>query len=285
MALDPQALKDWVFDERRQTYSDRDTLLYALSLGFGADPLDAKELPFVYEQNLRAVPTMAAVLCHLGSWIGDPRTGATRAKVVHGEQRMTFHTPLPPAGSLVARSRVLGVEDKGADKGALVHVERAISDADSGQPLITIVHTSFCRADGGFGSSFGPALDLHTLPSRAPDLVVDTTTRADAALLYRLNVDRNPLHADPVAAQRAGYPRPILHGLCTYGIAARMLLKGYLDYKPERLAHLEARFSSVVYPGETLSFEFWRDGDTVSFQALVRERGKKVLDNGRVLMR
>ncbi|MDO8777757.1 MAG: MaoC/PaaZ C-terminal domain-containing protein [Burkholderiaceae bacterium] len=285
MALDAQALKNWVFDERYQTYSDRDTMLYALSLGFGADPLNVKELPFVYEQNLRAVPTMAAVLCHLGSWIGDPRTGATRAKVVHGEQRMTFHAPLPPAGNLTASSRVLGLEDKGADKGALVHVERVISDADSGQRLVTIIHTSFCRADGGFGTSFGPTLALHTLPSRAPDLVLDTTTRPDAALLYRLNVDRNPLHVDPAAAQRAGYPRPILHGLCTYGIAARMLLSGVLDEKPERLGHLEARFSSVVYPGETLSFEFWRDGETVSFQALVRERSKKVLDNGRALVR
>lgn len=285
MALDPQALKNWVFDERRQTFSDRDTLLYALSLGFGSDPLNAKELPFVYEQQLRAVPTMAAVLCHLGSWIGDTRTGATRAKVVHGEQRMIFHTPLPPAGNLVARSRVLGVQDKGADKGALVHVERVIANADNGQDLVTIVQTSFCRADGGFGTSFGPALELHSLPLRTPDLVLETSTRADAALLYRLNVDRNPLHADPVAAERAGFPRPILHGLCTYGISARMILTRLLDYQPERLLSLDVRFSSVVYPGETLAFEFWLDDKTVSFQAFSKERGKKVLDNGRALVR
>ena len=285
MALDPQALKNWVFDERRQTFSDRDTLLYALSLGFGSDPLNAKELPFVYEQQLRAVPTMAAVLCHLGSWIGDTRTGATRAKVVHGEQRMIFHAPLPPAGNLVARSCVLGVQDKGADKGALVHVERVIANADNGQDLVTIVQTSFCRADGGFGTSFGPAFELHSLPLRTPDLILETSTRADAALLYRLNVDRNPLHADPVAAERAGFPRPILHGLCTYGISARMILTRLLDYQPERLLSLDVRFSSVVYPGETLAFEFWLDDKTVSFQAFSKERGKKVLDNGRALVR
>jgi len=137
MPLNADALRDWTFEERHQSYTDRDTMLYALSVGFGADPLDARELPFVYEQGLRAVPTMAAVLCHLGPWISDPRTGATRSQIVHGEQRITFHAPLPAAGQLVARARVLGVEDKGADKGALLHVERVIRDATSGQDLAT----------------------------------------------------------------------------------------------------------------------------------------------------
>jgi acyl dehydratase len=285
MPLNASVLRDWVFEDKHQTYTDRDTMLYALSVGFGADPVDERELPFVYERDLRAVPSMAATLCHLGPWIGDPRTGATRAKIVHGEQRMFFHAPLPPAGSLVARSRVAGVQDKGADKGALVHVERAISDAESGQPLVTIVQTSFCRADGGFGESFGPALEPHALPARQPDRVAEAATRADAALLYRLNVDRNPLHVDPDMARRAGFERPILHGLCTYGIAARVLLSQWLDYDPARLASLEVRFSSAVLPGETLRIESWRDGDVLSFQAFVAERGKKVLDNGRAQLR
>lgn len=285
MPLQPDVLKDWAFEVRRQSYTDRETMLYALSVGFGADPLDDNELHFVYEKQLRAVPTMAAVLCHLGTWISDPRTGATRAKIVHGEQRIAFHAPLPAAGNLEARARVLGVQDKGADKGALVHVERVIRDADSGQDLATIIQTSFCRADGGFGTSFGPVLAPHPLPTRVPDLTLETTTREDAALLYRLNVDRNPLHADPAVARLAGFTRPILHGLCTYGIAARMLLRGFLDYRSERLASLDVRFSSMVYPGETLTFEFWRDGDIVSFRALAKERQKTVLDNGRAQLR
>ena len=284
MPLNVDALRDWVFEPRQQTYTDRDTMLYALSVGFGADPMNLAELPFVYERGLKVVPSMAVVLCHPGPWIGDPRTGATRSKVVHGEQRLSFHAPLPAAGTLLARSRVIGVEDKGADKGALVHVERVISDAATGTVLATNVHTSFCRADGGFGESFGPVFTPHELPARAPDLVVDTPTRADAALLYRLNVDRNPLHVDPAAATAAGYPRPILHGLCTYGIGARLLITELLDHDPDRLLALDVRFSSAVFPGETLSFEFWQDGEVVSFQAHVRARGKKVLDNGRALL-
>ncbi|MEF7617412.1 MaoC/PaaZ C-terminal domain-containing protein [Aquincola sp. MAHUQ-54] len=284
MPLNAAALRDWAFDERHQAITDRDTMLYALSIGFGADPMDERELPFVYEPHLQAVPTMGATLCHLGAWTKDARTGITVAKVVHGEQRMQFHAPLPPAARLVGRARVAGLEDKGADKGALMHVERTISDADSGQPLVTIVQTSFCRADGGFGEGFGSTFTPHVLPERAPDLQVDVPTRPDAALLYRLNVDRNPLHADPAFAKRAGFERPILHGLCTYGIAARVLLASLLGYQPARLRSLDARFSSAVLPGETLSFDIWRDGDVASFRAFVRARGKQVLDNGRALV-
>jgi len=286
MPLNVNALRDWVFEDRRQAYTDRDTMLYALGVGFGADPMDLRELPFVYEERgLRAVPTMASVLCYLGPWIGDPRTGATRSHVVHGEQRMTFHAPLPPTGELIARSRVLGVEDKGAGKGALVHTERVFSDARTQQRMVTIVQTSFCRADGGFGQGFGPTLELHALPQRAPDRVDDVRIRLDAALLYRLNADRNPLHADPDAARKAGFDRPILHGLCSFGIAARVLLAQWLDYDPARMASLQVRFSSPVIPGETLRVESWRDGDVLSFQAHVVERGKKALDNGRAQIR
>jgi acyl dehydratase len=198
---------------------------------------------------------------------------------------MFFHGPLPPAGQLVALSRVVGMQDKGADKGALVHVERAISDAVTGQPLVTIVHTSFCRADGGGGGSFGEPLEPHVLPTRPPDRTMTVAIRPDAALLYRLNVDRNPLHVDPEMARRAGFERPILHGLCTYGMAARALLLQWLDHDPARLASLEVRFSAAVMPGETLHIESWKDGDVLSFRAHVVERNKLVLDNGRAQIR
>lgn len=281
MALNAAALRDWVFEDRTQAYTDRDTMLYALSLGFGSDPLDLDELRFVYEENLVALPSMAVVLCHLGAWIANPATGATRSKVVHGEQRVFVHKPLPPTGTLASKARIVGVEDKGADKGALIHVERVMTDFDTGEPLVTVVNTSFCRADGGFEGSFGPSFQSHVLPGRAPDQVVDLPTRPDAALWYRLNVDRNPLHVDPEAAQRAGYPRPILHGLCTYGMAARAIVSGVLGYRADRLRSLQARFSSAVFPGELLRFELWIDASTVSFRATVPARGKTVLDNGR----
>ena len=282
MPLDPVTLRNWRFADVAQSYTDRDTLLYALSLGLGADPLDRGELPFVLEPGLVAVPTMGSVLCTLGAWTADPRTGVTRSHVVHGEQRMTFHAPLPAAGTVRGRARVLGVEDKG--KGALLHVERLLSDEATGEPLLTVVQTSFCRADGGFGEGWGPAQPLHAIPDRPADAELSLPTLPAAALLYRLNGDRNPLHADPDAAVRAGFPRPILHGLCTYGMAAYALLRSLLGLDPARLHAFDARFSAVVYPGETLSFEFWRDGAVVSFRGFVRERDAKVLDNGRALI-
>lgn len=278
MPLHLANLQNWQFPEKTTAYEDKDTMLYALSLSFGDDPMDACELPFVYEENLRAVPTMAAVLCHPGPWLTDPRTGATRSKVVHGEQRMTFHSPLPPRGALTARSRVMGVQDKGADKGAIIHLQRDLYGED-GSLIITIRHSSFCRADGGCGS-FGESLAMTAPPDRAPDRSVEFKTLPQAALIYRLNVDRNPLHVDPAKARSAGFSRPPLHGLCTYGMAARALLKMWLDYDPARLASLDTRFSASVLPGETLVFESWQEGRGIAFRAFAKERGAKVLDNG-----
>ncbi|OWT58991.1 MaoC/PaaZ C-terminal domain-containing protein [Candidimonas nitroreducens] len=285
MPLNTASLRDWRFAPVSQRYTDRDTMLYALSVGFGIDATDPAQLPFVYEKGLRAVPSMAAVLCHLGAWLRDPCFGVTMAKVVHGEQRMIFHRPLAPEGELVAHAHVAGVQDKGEGKGALVHVERVLSDVATGEPVVTIVHTTFCRADGGC-ESFGISPQPHALPARAPDRSAMAAIRPDAALLYRLNVDRNPLHADPACAQRAGFPRPILHGLCTYGIAARALLLLVLDGDPSRLLAFDARFSSVVYPGETLQVDFWFEArDVVAFRACVPGRDATVLDNGRAVIR
>ena len=278
MPLHIENLKNWEFPEVRTVYLDKDVMLYALSLGFGADPLNEQELPFVYEQQLRAVPTMGAVLCHPGAWLTDPRTGATRSKVVHGEQRMQFHQPLPANGYLVSKARVIGIQDKGSEKGAILHLERQLIGED-GTLFITIRHSSFCRADGGCGS-FGATLTLKALPTRPADQIITLPTSACAALLYRLNVDRNPLHVDPAVAHKAGFTQPPLHGLCTYGMAARALLKGWLDYAPQRLLSLDTRFSASVFPGETLQFETWHEGDGIAFRAFAQERGAKVLDNG-----
>lgn len=279
--IDPEYLRNLAFEKREQTYRDSDTMLYALSLGVASDPVDERELRFVYEKNLVPFPTMPVVLCHPGRWAADPRTGITVSKVVHGEHRLILHRPLPATGAVVGSARVAGVEDKGADRGAVVHLERTIADAESGERLATILHTSFCRANGGFGEGFGVRPRRHRIPDREPDLVADLPTRPDSALLYRLNVDRNPLHADPEYAGRAGFPRPILHGLATYGIAANAVLRQVLDYDPARLRSLDVRFAGVVYPGETVSVQLWIDDGVVSFRASVAERGVVVLDNGK----
>lgn len=283
MPLNIENLKTWAFPEKSTTYTDRETMLYALSLGFGEDPLNASELPFVYEDGLRSVPTMGAVLCHPGPWLTDPRTGATRSKVLHGEQRMSFHAPLPVAGTVVASSHIIGVKDKGPDKGAIIHLQRDIR-SEAGESLITIRHSSFCRADGGCGS-FGESLEVKALPERPADRIVELKTKPDAALLYRLNVDRNPLHVDPAKAAATGFKQPPLHGLCTYGMAARAILKTWLDYDTSRIGSVDTRFSSTVFPGETLVFETWQEDGGIAFRATVKERGVKALDSGWAMVR
>jgi acyl dehydratase len=274
----------WPFQDVVQSYTAKDTMLYALGIGLGADPMDERQLRFVYERDLKAFPTMAVVLGHPGAWSANPATGIERTMVVHGEQALTLYRPLPPAGTLRARERVLGVIDKGEGRGALIYTERRILDHETGEPVATLNSTSFARANGGFGGPTGPVREPHALPRTAPDVVVDMPTFPQQALLYRLNADMNPLHSDPEVARKAGYPRPILHGLATYGVAAHAVLKTFCGYDPARLKAFQLRFSAPVYPGETISVELWKMGDTVSFRALVRSREAKVVDNGRAIV-
>jgi len=283
MPLNVDALEAWYFPRLEQSYTEKDTLLYAVSLGFGQDPVNPAELPLVYENGLKAVPTMAAILCHPGQWSADPVLGVTRSKVVHGEQRVFLHQPLRPEGRLYARARVAAVEDKG-EKGALIHAARTMFDAESGAPVASVLHSSFCRADGGFGRSFGLLPQATPCPNRAPDAKIDVVTRPEQALIYRLNRDRNPLHADPAYAARAGFDRPILHGLCTYGLAVRALLSTVAKGEVEAIRSVECRFSRPVFPGETVRFQIWEEGDRAFFRARVEARGVTVLDAGRALL-
>lgn len=281
MAIDYETLRNWRFDDVHHDYSHRDTILYALGLGFGADPMDADQLRFVYERALQALPTMAVVMGYNGFWPMDPRTGIDWPRVLHGEQSIRIHKPLPPAGKVIGRARVTDLVDKGKEKGAYLFVEREVIDAASGERLATLAQTAVLRGDGGFGGPSGPTPAPHPLPERAPELSCDLPTLPQAALVYRLSGDYNPLHADPDVAKAAGFPRPILHGLCTFGVAGHALLKSCCDYRPERLRAIQARFSAPVFPGETIRTEIWRDGETVSFRARVLERDVVVLNNGR----
>lgn len=282
-SFSPEALKARVFPEVRQDYTERDTIIYALGVGMGRDPLDEDELPFVFEEpELKALPTMAVVLAGPGFWMREPDTGVVWQKVLHGEQEIIMHRPLPASGSLVARSRVTGVVDKGADKGAIVYTERTIRDANTGEDVATLINTSFARGNGGCGGDDKPRSAPAAIPERAPDATLDFKTEPGVALLYRLSGDPNPLHADPKVAKASGFKAPILHGLCSLGVAGRAILKTYADHDPTKIKSLKLRFSSPVYPGETIRTEMWQDGSKISFRALVVERDVVVLNNGLV---
>ena len=287
--LDYHALKNRVFPDKMQTYSERDTMLYALGAGFGTDPLDEHELRFVYEKELLAVPTMAAVLCHPGPWMKEPALGLDWLKVVHAEQRMTFHAPIPTAATVGAQIRTTSVVDKGAGKGALIYQEKQVADQASGALLATLESSYFARGDGGFsersGVSDASPLPPPALPETAPEHICDLPTWPQTPLIYRLSGDYTPIHVDPEAARKAGFPRPILHGLCTYANAGHAILKCFCDYDPARLAGLSVRFSAPAFPGETIRTEMWRRGHQVTFRSRALERDVVVLNNGMAALR
>lgn len=263
-------------------YGDRETMLYALGIGFGSDPMNLDELPFVYENGLKAMPTLATVVAWGSGNVGA--SGINYAMVVHGEQRLKMHKPMPSSASITSDSHFVEVLDKGEGKGAVLIEETNLRDAKSGDLICTLTASIFARADGGFGgpSEGGPM--PHQIPSRAFDKEVDIATNPNQALIYRLSGDRNPLHSDPYFAKMVGFPRPILHGLCTYGICARAIIGAYCGNDPARLKEIDVRFSSPVFPGETISVQMWQDGETISFEAKVKSRDVVVIKNGRAII-
>jgi acyl dehydratase len=268
--------------ETHGAYSERDTILYALGLGVGArDPLDAAALRYTYERGLQALPTMAVVLAHPGFFIGDPQYGFDWAKILHGEQRLELHRPLPASGKVRSLLTLDEVYDKGAGKGALLYATRRIHDAGTDEPLATLGATYFMRGDGGAGGSTAKPPSPHPIPDRPAEHRVTAGTRRDQALLYRLSGDMNPLHVDPAVAQRAGFERPILHGLCTYGIVALAAMEALCGGEMARLRRFDVRFTGIVLPGDTIEIEIWNDGPgQAALRATVAERGTPVIGNG-----
>jgi acyl dehydratase len=223
---------------------------------------------------------MAVVLAYPGNWLESRQSTADYSKVLHGEQYLTLHRPLPPSGVVLGKTRVTNLLDKGKEKGAVLYVERRIVDKASGTPIATMSSAAVLRGDGGFGGKPGPQPEPHKLPDGAPARHVDIKTAPNAALIYRLSGDKNPLHADPKAAAAGGFKTPILHGLCTYGVAGRAIIKACCGGDPARLTGLQVRFSAPVFPGETIRTEMWPDASQVSFRARVVERDVVVLNNG-----
>lgn len=287
--IDYEKTKAWQSGDVQHHYTEKDSILYALGLGIGADPLDAQQLQFVYEKNLVTLPTMAAVLASPGSWMRDRKElGIDFLKLVHGEQGVTLHKPLPASGSLIGRSRVVRIVDKGEGKGAVLHVEKTLHDAATGEQFATTEQVLFLRGDGGFSKNGGgdeAAPASPSTPETAPEVTVELPTRQDAAVLYRLSGDLNPLHIDPAVAAKAGFTRPILHGLATYGNACHGIVKAFCGYDASLLQSIRARLTSPVYPGETLLLDCWKTSNSeVAFRARLKERDVIVLANGRAVL-
>lgn len=280
-----EIVKNWAFADIEHSFVARDTMLYALGIGMGADPLDEAELAFVYERQLQAVPTMVSVIGSPGPWLRDPRTGADYGKLVHGEQSIRILAPLLPAATVIARNRIVSLTDKGAGKGAILVVLRELREQGSSTLLAESRQVSFLRGDGGFSAESGisdPGPEpLPPVPERGPDIELSLPSLERQALIYRLSGDYNPLHADPAVAAAAGFKRPILHGLCSYGMAAHALLKSVCGYQAARLRELAVRFTAPVYPGETIRFQMWQaSAEAWHLRARVDARDLIVLNNG-----
>jgi 3-hydroxyacyl-CoA dehydrogenase/3a,7a,12a-trihydroxy-5b-cholest-24-enoyl-CoA hydratase len=275
--------------EMKSEYTERDVSLYALGVGAARNPLDAKDLALVYEMNndgFFALPTMTAAMsvqqvmkmAMEGKQAPGLKYGLDR--VLHGEQYTEVTRPLPAKQKLTSRAKVKAIHDKG--KGAVVVMEFKTFDEDGDLLAVNEIST-FVRGAGGWGGDRGPAGEANTPPERAPDAVVEEKTADDQALLYRLSGDINPLHADPGFASMFGFDKPILHGLCTYGFAARHVIKALAQGDPRYFKSIRVRFAEPVFPGETLVTEMWREGDTkVVFRTKVKERDKVVLTNAAV---
>ncbi|KMS61907.1 3-alpha,7-alpha,12-alpha-trihydroxy-5-beta-cholest-24-enoyl-CoA hydratase [Sphingobium baderi LL03] len=280
MAIDFERLSHWSFPEKRHLLTRRDTMLYALGVGLGMPADDPAQLDFLYEPNLLALPTMAVVLGYRGFWLQDPQTGVDWKKVLHGEQRITLHAPLPVEGEVISRQFVSALIDRGLDKGAILTLTRELLD-EQGALLARIEHLSMLRGDGGFGQSFGTAEPPAPVPMRQPDIVTDLPMSERAALIYRLSGDYNPLHIDPAVARSAGFHKPIVHGLCTFGLVGHALLKAHADYQPQRIRGLGGRFSAPVFPGETIRVESWDDRKgRIAIRARALERDVVIFDRG-----
>jgi acyl dehydratase len=283
MPIDRERALAAEFEPGEGGYSKDDVILYHLGVGAGARPTDPGELEYTYEKNLKVLPSFTSVARSgaQANFFNVPGLEFNRALMLHGEQEVELHRPLPPETVLRGQTRIADIFDK--EKAALLVLETAVSD-DKGEPLYTNRMSLFLRGEGGFGGPKGPdAAPSH--PERAPDGVIESLTLPQQALLYRLNGDKNPLHCDPEFAAKGGFDRPIIHGLCSYGIVCKAVVDGVLGGEPGRVARYQARFRGVAFPGETYLTSFWKEGDTIFLEAKSKERDAVIISNASVTVR
>ena len=259
------------------SYSDKDSIIYSLGVGLGNDPMNLAELKYVYENSQVALPSMATNFQYHSPLL--LKANINFILVVHGEQKLSFSNPLPVSGDFISNAKVIGCYDKGAGKGAIIDVETTINLKKDNTEICKLVSTTFARGDGGFGGPESPKSEIFR-PEGDPDFVHEIKTKPDQALIFRLSGDYNPLHSDPNFAKTAGFEKPILHGMCTYGIACRSLVESVCEGDATKLKKFDCRFSSPVYPGETIVTEMWKNGSKVYYQSKVKERDKIVIKNG-----
>ena len=276
--IDAEKLLSFDIPRGRQGIEPRDIASYALSVGMGRDPLDERQLRYVDPLAGPAVmPSMVLVMAHPGFWLGDPGSGVDPSAVLHASQRFEIFEPLPSSGIVESSTRISRLVDKGEGKAALIYTTTDLS-LEGGGIFATLERTTFIRGGGGFGgrSEEGEA-PPPAEPQADPDFTIDLQTGPEQALLYRLNGDLNPLHSSPDLARRAGFERPILHGLCTMGVVTHALLRGLADYDEAALRSVSLRFANPVYPGETIRTEIWRNG---RFRASISDRNLVVATQG-----
>jgi acyl dehydratase len=283
MALNYEAIMAYRPGDIRAAYGARDCILYALGIGIGMDPMDEGQLRFVYEKNLAAFPTLASTLGWMGR-LTDPKFGVDERLVVLADQRVVLHRPLAAEATLISRPYVKEIIDKGEGNAAIIQSTRDLTTED-GTPVATVESSALARKHGGFGGKVTLSPPPPAIPSREPDHVCDLPTPPNLAQIFRLTGDTNPLHIDPERAKVAGFPRPILHGMASFGVAAHAIVRTLAGYDPARLASIEARFARPIFPGETVRTEMWEKGSAIAFRCRTVERGEIAIDNGLATLR
>ena len=283
MPIDPSKALGAELGEGTYTYTKDDVILYHLGLGAGVPATDPKELEYTYEKNLKVLPSFGVIPTFgaMGGMGNVEGLSFNFAMLLHGEQDLEVHQPIPPEATITNRGKVAEIWDKG--KAALVVLQVDSSD-ESGQPLFTNRFSLFLRGEGGFGGEPGPKAG-NKKPDREPDGVVEKTLMPQQALIYRLSGDKNPLHADPEFAKMAGFEPPIIHGLCSYGVVCKAIVDNVLDGDTTKVVGWKARFAGVGYPGETYVISYWKEGDKILVEAKSKERDAIIISNAAVTVR
>jgi len=283
MPIDPSKALGAELGEGQYTWTRDDVILYHLGVGAGVPPTDEGELEYTYEKNLKVLPSFG-VIPVFGAMGGMGNVEGLKfnfAMLLHGEQDITLHQPIPPEATIINRGKVAELWDKGKACLCVLEVE---SSLESGETLFTNRFSLFLRGEGGFGGEPGPKAG-NVPPERDPDGVIESPTLPQQALIYRLSGDKNPLHADPEFAKMAGFDTPIIHGLCSYGVVCKAVVDNVLGGDTNKVARYQARFAGVGFPGETYLTSYWKEGNQILIQAKSKERDAAVISNAAITLR